>query len=99
MFWGWNNEVHIFDPVHVSWSEPQTHVRTQNQHQYIRRIYDVTLMLVKSKKEVIGQKGEGQYFAGSSSCTEGSTCQRHTRMQRIHLWRQSDGENRSLISV
>ncbi|KAE8277660.1 Kelch domain-containing protein 1 [Larimichthys crocea] len=23
---GWNNEVHIFDPKHSSWSEPQTHV-------------------------------------------------------------------------
>ncbi|TMS17195.1 Kelch domain-containing protein 1, partial [Larimichthys crocea] len=22
---GWNNEVHIFDPKHSSWSEPQTH--------------------------------------------------------------------------
>uniref|UniRef100_A0A8P4K5R9 Kelch domain-containing protein 1 n=1 Tax=Dicentrarchus labrax TaxID=13489 RepID=A0A8P4K5R9_DICLA len=26
--WGWNNEVHVFDPVHASWSEPQTHGRT-----------------------------------------------------------------------
>ncbi|KAF7201623.1 kelch domain-containing protein 1 [Nothobranchius furzeri] len=27
MFWGWNNEVHIFDPIQMSWSEPQTHGR------------------------------------------------------------------------
>lgn len=26
VFWGWNNEVHIFDPVQLSWSEAQTHV-------------------------------------------------------------------------
>ncbi|KAF0044172.1 hypothetical protein F2P81_003330 [Scophthalmus maximus] len=25
VFWGWNNEVHIFDPMQASWSEPQTH--------------------------------------------------------------------------
>ncbi|KAG7509915.1 kelch domain-containing protein 1 [Solea senegalensis] len=25
VYWGWNNEVHIFDPVQASWSEPQTH--------------------------------------------------------------------------
>uniref|UniRef100_A0A671V3U7 Kelch domain containing 1 n=1 Tax=Sparus aurata TaxID=8175 RepID=A0A671V3U7_SPAAU len=25
LIWGWNNEVHIFDPVHASWSEPRTH--------------------------------------------------------------------------
>lgn len=27
VFWGWNNEVHIFDPMQASWSEPQTHGR------------------------------------------------------------------------
>ncbi|CAJ1073397.1 kelch domain-containing protein 1-like [Xyrichtys novacula] len=27
IFWGWNNEVHVFDPVHSSWSQPQTHGR------------------------------------------------------------------------
>lgn len=26
LFWGWNNEVHVFDPVKGSWAEPQTHV-------------------------------------------------------------------------
>lgn len=26
VFWGWNNEVHIFDPMQASWSEPKTHV-------------------------------------------------------------------------
>ncbi|KAM6912487.1 kelch domain-containing protein 1 isoform 2-T3 [Xenentodon cancila] len=25
VFWGWNNEVHMFDPMQVSWSELQTH--------------------------------------------------------------------------
>ncbi|TKS86735.1 Kelch domain-containing protein 1 [Collichthys lucidus] len=25
VIWGWNNEVHIFDPVSTSWCEPQTH--------------------------------------------------------------------------
>ncbi|XP_067336464.1 kelch domain-containing protein 1 isoform X2 [Channa argus] len=25
VFWGWNNEVHVFDPMQASWSEPQTH--------------------------------------------------------------------------
>lgn len=24
-FWGWNNEVHVFDPSEVSWNDPQTH--------------------------------------------------------------------------
>ncbi|XP_010902631.1 kelch domain-containing protein 1 [Esox lucius] len=24
-FWGWNNEVHVFDPSTVTWSEPETH--------------------------------------------------------------------------
>uniref|UniRef100_A0A3B3U8N1 Kelch domain containing 1 n=1 Tax=Poecilia latipinna TaxID=48699 RepID=A0A3B3U8N1_9TELE len=27
LFWGWNNEVHVFDPVKGSWAEPQTHGR------------------------------------------------------------------------
>ncbi|XP_047201968.1 kelch domain-containing protein 1-like isoform X2 [Girardinichthys multiradiatus] len=27
-FWGWNNEVHIYDPVEGSWTEPRTHGRT-----------------------------------------------------------------------
>ncbi|XP_015244967.1 PREDICTED: kelch domain-containing protein 1 [Cyprinodon variegatus] len=27
LFWGWNNEVHIFDPVQRCWTEPQTHGR------------------------------------------------------------------------
>uniref|UniRef100_UPI003D9F512F kelch domain-containing protein 1-like n=1 Tax=Sebastes fasciatus TaxID=394691 RepID=UPI003D9F512F len=27
VLWGWNNEVHIFDPMKASWSEPQTHGR------------------------------------------------------------------------
>lgn len=27
VFWGWNNEVHIFDPMQSSWSEPRTHGR------------------------------------------------------------------------
>uniref|UniRef100_A0A3Q3MFW2 Kelch domain-containing protein 1-like n=1 Tax=Labrus bergylta TaxID=56723 RepID=A0A3Q3MFW2_9LABR len=27
IFWGWNNEVHTFDPMHSSWSQPQTHGR------------------------------------------------------------------------
>ncbi|XP_062253865.1 kelch domain-containing protein 1-like [Platichthys flesus] len=27
VFWGWNNEVHIFDPRHEGWSEPKTHGR------------------------------------------------------------------------
>uniref|UniRef100_A0A671V448 Kelch domain-containing protein 1-like n=1 Tax=Sparus aurata TaxID=8175 RepID=A0A671V448_SPAAU len=27
VFWGWNNEVHVFDPVHEGWSEPKTHGR------------------------------------------------------------------------
>ncbi|XP_056151478.1 kelch domain-containing protein 1 [Lampris incognitus] len=27
VFWGWNNEVHIFDPTQASWREPQTHGR------------------------------------------------------------------------
>lgn len=26
VFWGWNNEVHMFDPMQASWSQPQTHV-------------------------------------------------------------------------
>uniref|UniRef100_H2MC56 Kelch domain containing 1 n=1 Tax=Oryzias latipes TaxID=8090 RepID=H2MC56_ORYLA len=26
-FWGWNNEVHVFDPSEVSWNDPQTHGR------------------------------------------------------------------------
>uniref|UniRef100_A0A8C9Z6L1 Kelch domain containing 1 n=1 Tax=Sander lucioperca TaxID=283035 RepID=A0A8C9Z6L1_SANLU len=26
VLWGWNNEVHIFDPMQASWSEPQTNV-------------------------------------------------------------------------
>ncbi|KAM9842092.1 kelch domain-containing protein 1 isoform 2-T2 [Aulostomus maculatus] len=26
-FWGWNNEVHIFDPMQASWTEPRTHGR------------------------------------------------------------------------
>uniref|UniRef100_A0A3Q2PCA7 Kelch domain containing 1 n=1 Tax=Fundulus heteroclitus TaxID=8078 RepID=A0A3Q2PCA7_FUNHE len=25
LFWGWNNEVHVFDPVQGSWTEPRTH--------------------------------------------------------------------------
>ncbi|KAK5857566.1 hypothetical protein PBY51_010803 [Eleginops maclovinus] len=28
VFWGWNNEVHIFDPMQASWSQPQTKGRT-----------------------------------------------------------------------
>ncbi|XP_055017525.1 kelch domain-containing protein 1 isoform X3 [Boleophthalmus pectinirostris] len=24
VFWGWNNEVHVFDPKNLSWSQPQT---------------------------------------------------------------------------
>ncbi|KAJ0009152.1 hypothetical protein NQD34_016567 [Periophthalmus magnuspinnatus] len=24
VFWGWNNEVHVFDPKDLSWSQPQT---------------------------------------------------------------------------
>lgn len=27
VFWGWNNEVHIFNPAEAGWSEPKTHVR------------------------------------------------------------------------
>ncbi|XP_073339272.1 kelch domain-containing protein 1-like [Pagrus major] len=27
LIWGWNNEVHIFDPTQASWSEPKTHGR------------------------------------------------------------------------
>ncbi|KAM3871214.1 kelch domain-containing protein 1 [Diretmus argenteus] len=27
VFWGWNSEVHMFDPTQASWSEPQTHGR------------------------------------------------------------------------
>uniref|UniRef100_A0A3B3ZDX6 Kelch domain containing 1 n=1 Tax=Periophthalmus magnuspinnatus TaxID=409849 RepID=A0A3B3ZDX6_9GOBI len=26
VFWGWNNEVHVFDPKDLSWSQPQTFV-------------------------------------------------------------------------
>ena len=26
VYWGWNNEVHVFDPNHASWTEPQTNV-------------------------------------------------------------------------
>lgn len=26
VFWGWNNEVHVFDPMNYSWSEPKTNV-------------------------------------------------------------------------
>lgn len=26
VFWGWNNEVHVFDPMNSSWSEPKTNV-------------------------------------------------------------------------
>lgn len=26
VFWGWNNEVHIFDPGQASWNEPKTNV-------------------------------------------------------------------------
>lgn len=26
VFWGWNNEVHMFDPTALSWTEPQSHV-------------------------------------------------------------------------
>lgn len=28
VFWGWNNEVHIFDTTNASWREPQTHGRS-----------------------------------------------------------------------
>lgn len=34
IYWGWNNEVHMFDPASASWSEPHTSVR-----QYIERVY------------------------------------------------------------
>lgn len=27
VFWGWNNEVHVFTPAEAGWSEPKTHVR------------------------------------------------------------------------
>ncbi|XP_056446343.1 kelch domain-containing protein 1-like [Gadus chalcogrammus] len=27
VYWGWNNEVHVFDPNHASWTEPQTNGR------------------------------------------------------------------------
>lgn len=27
LFWGWNNEVHVFDPEQSSWSQPQTRGR------------------------------------------------------------------------
>uniref|UniRef100_A0A8C6S9H3 Kelch domain-containing protein 1 n=1 Tax=Neogobius melanostomus TaxID=47308 RepID=A0A8C6S9H3_9GOBI len=27
LFWGWNNEVHIFDPTQSSWNQPQTYGR------------------------------------------------------------------------
>ncbi|CAL8273543.1 unnamed protein product [Merluccius merluccius] len=27
VYWGWNNEVHVFDPKHASWTEPQTNGR------------------------------------------------------------------------
>ncbi|XP_041810099.1 kelch domain-containing protein 1-like [Chelmon rostratus] len=27
IIWGWNNELHIFDPMHATWSEPQIHGR------------------------------------------------------------------------
>uniref|UniRef100_A0A8C8IW14 Uncharacterized protein n=1 Tax=Oncorhynchus tshawytscha TaxID=74940 RepID=A0A8C8IW14_ONCTS len=34
IYWGWNNEVHMFDPTSASWSEPHTSVR-----RYIERVY------------------------------------------------------------
>ncbi|XP_068195395.1 kelch domain-containing protein 1 isoform X4 [Antennarius striatus] len=27
IYWGWNNEVHTFDPMNASWRQPETHVR------------------------------------------------------------------------
>lgn len=27
VFWGWNNEVHVFNPAEAGWSEPKTHGR------------------------------------------------------------------------
>lgn len=26
-FWGWNNEVHVFEPNSATWTEPQTQVK------------------------------------------------------------------------
>lgn len=28
-FWGWNNEVHMFEPVSATWTEPLTQVKEQ----------------------------------------------------------------------
>lgn len=37
VFWGWNNEVHIFNPAEAGWSEPKTHVRL------ILVLFDITI--------------------------------------------------------
>lgn len=29
-FWGWNNEVYVFDTLTSAWSEPETHVSVWN---------------------------------------------------------------------
>lgn len=32
VFWGWNNEVHIFDPAQTSWTRPHTCVSYSHVH-------------------------------------------------------------------
>lgn len=32
IFWGWNSEVHVFDPGSKGWTEPQTFVRHTFKH-------------------------------------------------------------------
>lgn len=47
IYWGWNNEVHMFDPTSTSWSEPHTSVRRRLNCVYI---YNKAINLVDIQK-------------------------------------------------
>lgn len=52
VLWGWNNEVHIFDPMQASWSEPQTNVSQCDSCFYTLNAMQRFLLVIWETREV-----------------------------------------------